>query len=76
MTGLVIENGDSIEIYPNDAKPDTPPIKVTADDIEEMTPSPISQMPTGLFDKCSPEEIRDLTAYIMSGGNPEDKRFK
>ena len=76
VTGLVIENGDSIEIYPNDAKPDTPPIKVTADDIEEMTPSPISQMPTGLFDKCSPEEIRDLTAYIMSGGNPEDKRFK
>ena len=29
-----------------------------------------------LLDNCSIEEIRDLIAYIMSGGNPEDKRFK
>ena len=76
VTGLVIENGDSIEIYPNGAKPDAPPIKVTADDIEEMTPSPISQMPAELLDKCSIDEVRDLIAYIMSGGNPEDERFK
>jgi len=76
VTGLVIENGDSIEIYPNEAEPDAPPIKVTADDIDEMTPSPTSQMPVGLLDKCSIEEIRDLIAYIMAGGNPEDKRFR
>ena len=47
-----------------------------SDDIDEITPSPISQMPAELLDKCSIEEIRDLIAYIMSGGNPEDKRFK
>ena len=76
ITGLVIENGDSVEIYPNEAKPDAPPIKVTADDIDQMKPSPVSQMPKELLDKCSVDEIRDLVAYIMSGGNPEDKRYE
>lgn len=76
ITGLVIENGDSVEIYPNEAEPDAPPIKVAADDIDQMTPSPTSQMPVGLLDKCSIEEIRDLVAYIMAGGNPDDKRYK
>jgi hypothetical protein len=35
----------------------------------------VSQMPVGLLHSLNRDEIRDLTAYIMSGGNSNHKRF-
>lgn len=35
-------------------------------DIEARKKSPISMMPEGLFDRLSPEEIRDLVAYLAT----------
>jgi hypothetical protein len=32
-------------------------------------------MPPGLINMLTKEEIFDLTAYVLSGGNPDDKRF-
>ena len=37
---------------------------------------PISMMPPGLINALNPEELKDLVAYILSGGNADDARFK
>lgn len=45
-------------------------------DIKDRTTSPISMMPPGLLNSLNPDELLDLYAYILSGGNPEDPKFK
>jgi len=49
---------------------------LTGDDIEEIQPSAISQMPSGLIDSLNEEELRDLIAFLMAAGNPKDAAFK
>jgi putative heme-binding domain-containing protein len=49
---------------------------VNRDEVEELIPSPLSQMPTGLVDTLTEEEILDLIAYLRSGGNPDHEAFK
>ncbi len=72
ILGLASEANGEVVIYPADPKAE--PITVSVDDVEEMMPSPISQMPAGLIDGLNREELRDLLAYLMSGGNPKDRR--
>ena len=43
--------------------------------IKSLEPSTVSPMPPGLINMLTKEEIFDLTAYVLSGGNPDDKRF-
>jgi cytochrome c1 len=33
-------------------------------------------MPPGLINSLSADELRDLIAYLMSRGNPEDPMFR
>jgi putative heme-binding domain-containing protein len=40
------------------------PVHLPLGDIEERKESPVSMMPEGLFDQLSPEEVRDLVAYL------------
>ena len=44
--------------------------------VKSIDPSPVSPMPPMLLGRLEKEEIYDLVAYVLSGGNPEDKRFK
>jgi len=74
VTGLLVENGDEVTIYPNE--PDAEPVKVARDEIEDVQPSPVSQMPKDLLNPLSPEEVRDLVHYLMASGNPNDKRYR
>ena len=71
--GLVIEQGDVVDVYPPDAT--TEPVTLSHSDIANIEASPVSQMPPGLINALSKEELRDLVAYLMSGGNPDDKRY-
>ncbi|TWU03838.1 family 16 glycoside hydrolase [Neorhodopirellula pilleata] len=80
LTGLVVEqeNGNLL-VYPNQTQGSQEPlqaIKVDADDIEDISASKISQMPEGLLNNLNAEEIRDLMGYLMSGGDPNDKRYR
>jgi len=43
--------------------------------VKSLEPSTVSPMPPGLINMLTKEEIFDLTAYVLSGGNPDDKRF-
>ena len=64
VTGRAIEIGDQIHVYTDDA--DAPPKVIERADIEEMSVSKISQMPSNLIDTLNPEELKDLVAYLMS----------
>ncbi len=44
--------------------------------VKSIDPSPVSPMPPGLINLLEKEEIFDLVAYVLSGGNPQDERFK
>ena len=43
--------------------------------IDSLIVSKTSPMPTGLFDRMTKEEILDLTAYLISGGDPKHEFF-
>ena len=72
--GLVITEGDIVTIHTADPK--AGPVVINYSDVKSIKVSPISQMPPGLINSLSPDELRDLIAYLMSRGNPEDPMFK
>ena len=75
VTGLLIESGeDEVTVYPPDANAE--PIKISKEEIEEVQPSPVSQMPKELLNPLNPGEVRDLVNYLMAAGNPNDRRYK
>lgn len=49
---------------------------VRKSDVESKEPSKISEMPQGLINVLTQEEILDLIAYLRSGGDPSDKAFQ
>jgi putative heme-binding domain-containing protein len=73
-TGLYVENGDDVSIYPPDHTAE--PIKVSVGDVKEVKQVPVSQMPPGLINMLNPEELRDLMAYLMSGGDKASKVYR
>jgi putative heme-binding domain-containing protein len=72
--GLVITEGDIVTVHTSDPKAE--PIVINYSDVKSIDKSPISQMPPGLINSLSANELRDLIAYLMSRGNPEDPMFK
>ena len=74
--GVIVNlNGDRVMINTDLTNPN----QRTAVDrklVKSIDPSPVSPMPPMLLGRLEKEEIYDLVAYALSGGNPEDKRFK
>lgn len=73
LTGLMSEADGKVIVYPADVNAEA--VYLDADDVEAIKPSPISQMPKGLIDGLNGEELRDLLAYLMSGGDPNDRKI-
>lgn len=73
ITGLVAEREDSVEVYKRD--PDAPSTMVSRDEVQRISQVDVSQMPPGLINTLNPEELRDLMAYMLSGGDSEDDVF-
>ena len=72
-TGLVVERGDDLEVYPPDPK--GAPAKLKRSDVAKVERVPVSQMPPGLINLLNGDELRDLMAYLMSAGDPKDKVY-
>jgi putative heme-binding domain-containing protein len=51
-------------------------IEVAVDKIESRTPSDVSEMPRGLINVLTEEELLDLIAYLRAGGNEDDAAFE
>ena len=71
ITGVIVKQGkETIQVLGN---PLEKPREIAISDIEEKIESKISMMPEGLLTTLSKDEILDLLAYIMSGGEPSGK---
>ena len=68
-----MEKDDTVDIYP--AVNSAAPITVKRSEIASITQSPVSPMPPGLINSLNGEELRDLLAYLMSGGDKNDKIY-
>jgi len=51
-------------------------VRIKRSEIEELAVSKTSPMPKGLLNKMKKEEILDLVAYIISGGDAEHEVFE
>ena len=74
QTGLAVEEGDKVTLYPPDVKAE--PTVFARKDIKSIAQSPVSQMPPGLLNFLNPQEVRDLVTYLMAGGNPKDRAYR
>ncbi len=76
IVGRVVgeENGELI-LMSNPFMPDEK-TKVKASDVKSRKTYPVSMMPPGLVNSLNENELRDLVAYILSGGNPASPMFK
>ncbi len=75
ITGTITEeNDDQIKLIVDPLAKDKETV-INKDDIDLIKVSDVSQMPEGMVDKLSREEIIDLMAYILSGADPKSKLF-
>jgi putative heme-binding domain-containing protein len=63
----VQQEGGGYAVYPMD--PTSEPTMIAAGEVAKVAESPISQMPIGLTYALNEDELRDLIAYLMSGGD-------
>lgn len=49
---------------------------IRREDVEEMKPSPVSMMPTGLLNTLQEDEVLDLMAYLLSRGDAASPMFQ
>ncbi len=68
------ENDKSLTVRTHPLAEET--IEIARDDIESMGPSKTSRMPTELLSILEKDEVLDLLAYILSGGNPKDAAYQ
>lgn len=75
LTGLVVaEDNGILQVIDNPLAPDQRQ-QIHLDDIEEISPSNLSIMPKGVLNKLNQEEILDLLAFVIAGGNVENPLF-
>ncbi|MEX0939579.1 MAG: c-type cytochrome [Pirellulales bacterium] len=67
---IIEENDDVIRIRTSPFA--TELTEIRKDNIEQRQPASSSEMPTGLINVLTQEEILDMIAYLRSGGNPQD----
>jgi putative heme-binding domain-containing protein len=75
VVGRVIgEDKGNFLVMTNPFAPDAT-AKVAVSDVVSRTDYAISPMPPGLVNMLGQDELLDLLAYLLSGGNPKDKAF-
>jgi len=76
ITGIVVNlNGDGVTVNTDMFDPNQ---RITVDRkvVKSIEPSKISPMPEGLLNMMKQDEILDLVAYILSGGDSKHAMFK
>lgn len=76
LTGIVIhETADELHLVIDPLNQEKPTV-ILKEDVVERIRSDVSQMPTGLLDKLSREEILDLIAYVYAGGDKTHELYQ
>ena len=75
ITGRVVDENDRLlRVRSNPFTEDV--VEVPKESIEVRERSSVSEMPQGLINVLSKEEVLDLIAYLRSGGNAADRAFR
>ena len=75
-TGVVVNlSGDRLTLNTDLTDPNKR-VNVDRNSIEELIVSKTSPMPEGLFNRMTKDEILDLTAYLISGGDSNHEYFQ
>jgi putative heme-binding domain-containing protein len=72
---VVKEEGDKISIAENPLQPNQLSV-LSQSDVKTRNKYPISAMPPGLLNSLNKDEVLDLMAFLLSGGNKDDKVFQ
>jgi putative heme-binding domain-containing protein len=72
---LTDQDNVSFSVSRNPYSPDQVEV-IKKKDVVAMRYSPISSMLPGLINSLNEEELKDLMAYLMTGGNAKDPVFK
>jgi putative heme-binding domain-containing protein len=76
VTGWIPEETSTTVSVMEDMFAETKLTIVNRKDIESMAPSQSSLMPGGLIDTLKADEILDLVAFLLSGGDSTQKMFR
>lgn len=71
---LISEEGDSIRLQPNPYNT-AYTIGIAKSSVAERGLSPISPMPPGLLNRLNEQEIADLLAYLLAGGDGQSEIY-
>src|SRR5690606_31239171 len=67
LTGMIVERvGDRLTLQTANER-----LVLVKEDIEELNEAPLSMMPEGQLDALSPQEVRDLVAYLATDAQVE-----
>ncbi len=76
VTGVVVNlNGDTVQLNTDGSDPNQR-VAVDRKEVKSIEPSPISPMPPMLMAMLKKDEILDLLAYVLSGGDRNNAMFK
>ena len=76
LTGVVVNlSGDNVTINTDLSDPNQR-VNIDRKTVESIEPSKISMMPPNLLMMLTKEEILDLTAYVLSGGDKNNAAFQ
>jgi putative heme-binding domain-containing protein len=76
VTGVVVNmNGERVSVNTDMFNPNQR-VNVNRPQVESIEPSKVSPMPPGLLNLMQKDEVMDLLAYILSGGDRNHSAFK
>jgi putative heme-binding domain-containing protein len=76
ISGIIVNlNGDTVQVNTDLTDPNQR-VGVDRKQVVKMEHSKVSPMPEGLLNMLKEDEILDLAAYVLSGGDPKNKMFK
>lgn len=71
---IVVEENGKVFVMTNPFAP-ADLAAINESEIAEKQTRKVSMMPPGLINSLNADELKDLVAYLLSGGNPSDSRF-
>jgi putative heme-binding domain-containing protein len=71
---VLAEESGAYSVMTNPFAPEAS-MQVPVHDVASRKDYPVSPMPPGLVNMLNEDELLDLVAYLLSGGNPKDKAF-
>ena len=75
-SGLVVERDNEVDVYPAaKTTEELKPATLKTSEIAKIEESPVSQMPPMMMNMLNGDEVRDLIAYLLSGGDSKARLY-